>query len=338
MDELNLNVAILGATASTYRTLLGAYRNGLRVVGVLGLDPSRADNISGFAVPDIQEFCWKKKIPFQTFTDVNSGEVEECLRNWNVDLLFAVGFSQIVGKDVLSVPTRGTIGFHPTRLPEGRGRAPLAWLTYNILPGAANFFIMREGVDDGPILAQELFEVGPDDYAGDVEEKILTAIDAALDRWIPRLLRGEWEPIPQDEDRASYTGIRRSVDGLIGWQDPLDTTYNKIRAASHPHPGAYTFAGDRKVIIWRAGKAANMSYRGVPGRVLLISPELGVMIQAGEGLLWLNELEYADSPAEEVKLKVGQRLGYVVEQEIFKLKQEISWLKDKLAEYKGIKR
>jgi len=328
----------MGVTTSTHRILQGLQRNGLEVAGVFALDPSAAMNVSGFATPSMEVFCRENKIPFRTFTKVNDPEVTECLRDWEPDLLFAVGFSQIVGKNLLSIPTRGTVGFHPTRLPEGRGRAPLAWLTHDSIPGAASFFVMQEGIDDGPILVQEPFEVGPDDYARDVEEIILKAIDIALDRWIPRLLRGEWEPIPQDEDRASYTGIRRSVDGLIGWQDPLDTTYNKIRAASHPHPGAYTFAGDRKVIIWRAGKAANMSYRGVPGRVLLISPELGVLIQAGEGLLWLNELEYADSPAKEVKLKVGQRLGYVVEQEIFKLKQEISWLKDKLAEYKGIKR
>ena len=182
---------------------------------------------------------------------------------------------------------------------------------------------MGEGADDGPILVQEPFQVAPDDHAEEVAAKGHDAIDRALDRWLPRLRKGEWNPIQQSELEASYTGIRYPGDGLIQWQAPVDHSYGLIRAASHPHPGAYTYLKDRKLIIWRAEKETEARWRGVPGRVLQLSPR-GALVQAGEGQLWLRELEYPDAPGEAPALRVGVKLGYSPEDEIHKLKHTLA--------------
>ena len=85
----------------------------------------------------------------------------------------------------MAIPRLGSVGFHPTFLPAGRGRAPLAWLTLDTGPGAASFFLIDDGIDSGPIFVQEPFEVTPQDYAGDVGTKLLDATTRALDRWLP---------------------------------------------------------------------------------------------------------------------------------------------------------
>lgn len=332
-----MKIVVAGATISTLRTVEGLVRNGANVVAVFSLDESVASKVSGYATPRIRAFAQRQDIPFYTFVNINRPETLETIRNAAPDVLFAVGFSQIVSNEVLAIPKLAAIGFHPTKLPVGRGRAPLAWLTYCASEGAATFFAMGAGVDDGPILAQELFSIDPDDHANDVAEKLLQAMDRAFDRWLPELNKGVWNPMPQDEFAASYTGIRQPEDGNINWHDPCVETYSLIRAASQPHPGAYTYLNGEKIIVWRASNADDMPWRGVPGRILLVCPDRGVLVQAGEGRLWLESLENASDGSKSVEVKVGRKFGYSVEDELFRLTLEINKLKEQLNSIDSVK-
>lgn len=322
-----MRIIVIGAVKSTLKTLEGLVKHHANLVGVLCLDPTVSKNVSGYSAPNLMNFCKANKIPFSLFTHINSEKSCDTIRSWAPDVIFAVGFSQIIDSDLLSIPSIGLVGFHPTRLPEGRGRAPLAWITYQKSGGAATFFQIKDGVDDGPIFVQENFDILPEDHAGDVENKLMIAIDRALDQWLPKLFSGEWHPALQNEGRSRYFGIRKPLDGLIEWHEPFDKILGKIRAASRPHPGAFTFTEDRKIILWRARRSNDLNFRGIPGRVLMICPERGVLVQAGEGLLWLTEIQDAEKPNQKVQLRVGQLLGYVSQYEIFKLKKEVEELK-----------
>jgi methionyl-tRNA formyltransferase len=323
----SFRIVVIGATQSTMRIVKGLVRNNANLVCVFSLDHSVSANVSGFATTEIDSFCRVNRIPFQTFNQVNDSLIVSEIRDQAPDVIFAVGFSQLVGEELLSLSTQATIGFHPTCLPSGRGRAPLAWLTFHGIGGAATFFLMGKGVDDGSIIVQEPFEVNPDDHAGDVEKKIMDAIDRALDRWIPDLVKGEFYAKPQNDSLASYTGVRRPEDGLIDWTEPCQITYSRIRAASFPHPGAYTYAENRKIIILRAKVATGMPWCGIPGRILTKCKDRGVLVQAGDGLLWLMDIEDVEHPKAPVRLRVGQRLGYAAQDEIYILKREIEFLK-----------
>ena len=325
-----MRMIVIGATNSTLGILMGLVRNGANVVGVYTLDSSVSAKVSGYSTPEILNFSRSHGIYCKTFSQINSPDIVSDIRNLSPDILFPVGFSQLVGKELLSIPSRGSLGFHPTRLPHGRGRAPLAWVTNDCGGAAATFFVMGEGADDGPIVDQEFFTVEPDDHAADVEVKGFAAMDQVLDRMVPQLMQGAWGTEPQIEAEASYNGIRRPSDGLISWTAPCLQTYAKIRATSHPHPGAYTYVQDRKIIIWRAAAEGQLRWRGVPGRVLMTCPERGVLVQAGEGLLWLTELEDPACPEAPVTLKVGTRLGYAAEDKIYELTRTILTMQARL--------
>jgi len=178
-------IVVAGAVTSTRRILEGLLRNRARVVGALGLDPAASRGVSGYArLDDVAEAAG---VPFATFRRIGEPAVLRTVRGWQPDLLFAVGISQLVGPELRAVPTLATVGFHPTVLPRGRGRAPLAWLVLGEREGAATFFVIDDGVDSGPILAQARFAIGEDDDATRVRDRIEAAIDTALDDWIPRL-------------------------------------------------------------------------------------------------------------------------------------------------------
>ena len=328
-----MRIVVAGAVGSTLLTLEALIRHKADVVGVLQLRPESGHTVTGFAA--LEPVATAAGIPCATFRNINDAEIVEQVREWQPELMFVVGLSQLVRDEMMSIPKLGSIGFHPTFLPAGRGRAPLAWVALDNGPAAATFFLIDAGVDAGPIFVQEAVEVTPQDYVSDIVERLNTAITKALDRWLPELLSGQWDPKPQSEVLATYNGRRGPDDGLIDWQRSAEELHSLIRATSEPHPGAYVWHKDRRLLIWRAEIETRLPWRGAVGRVLLLESGRGALVQTGEGLLWLSEVQFADSEsrerAEDV-LRVGLKLGFVEQDEIAALRQRVTSLEERLDE------
>lgn len=296
-----MRVVLAGSVSFSRVTLEALIRHGAEIAGVLGLDPAASANVSDFAALDVAG------VPYVPFTKINAPEVVAQIRAWAPDVLFVVGLSQLVSDEIMAIPTRGCIGFHPTPLPRGRGRAPVAWLTWDGTPGAATFFVLEKEADAGAIFVQEPFDFPPGAYAGEVIEATRAAMVRALDRWLPSLLSGEWSPTPQDHSQATFWGKRAPEDGLIDWKESAAQIARLVRTASRPYPGAYTHFRDAKLIVWRAS-VSDLPYRGVVGRVQHVLPDGSLLVQTGDGLLRIEEFELAgDAP----RLGwVGQKLGH----------------------------
>ena len=188
---------------------------------------------------------------------------------------------------------------------------------------------MTAEADAGGILVQEPFVVPGDAYAADVVAVQSTAITQALDRWLPRLMEGWWDPMPQDETRATWNGRRGPADGWIDWSRPAVDILRTVRTASKPHPGAYTYSGGQKLTVGRAELETDWPIRGSVGRVLAEEPDRGLLIQAGDGLIWLTEIEGVNRP------RVGSRLGFVVAPELANLAGRMAAMEKRLEELTG---
>ena len=329
-----MRIGLIGSVGSSLRVLRDLVGHQMEVVAVWGYEPRSEKNVSGYQ--DLSAFAAQNGIAYHAFEKVNDPKVKEQVRRAGVELLFVVGLSQLVDKELLEIPCYGCVGFHPTRLPEGRGRAPLAWLVLERKGGAATFFRLTEGADDGDIYAQEPFEVEEDDDAASVEKKILLAIDAALARWLPLLRAGELAGTPQDASGASAYGRRTPLDGCVDWREPACAIDRLVKAATRPHPGAFTFHGDNRVVLWKSRCHAEGFPKGVVGRVVALRDGHPV-IQAGEGYLEICEYQELDAEGNSVDLGlvVGGRLGYYDQYEIFKLRNEIKKIKRQLEELYG---
>ena len=330
----SLRIVLAGATSSTRLTLEALVRHQMPVVGVLEFRPDDPSGVSGFSrLDDVAE---RAGIPCVGFQNINAPETIAQIKAWQPDICFVVGLSQLVKAELLAIPRLACVGFHPTWLPRGRGRAPVAWLVHDATPGAVTYFVMDEGADSGPILVQEPFAVHSTDDATDVTRAMELAIGRALDCWLPKLRAGEWNPQPQDDSQATYHAKRAPEDGWIDWSASAKDIHRVIRVATHPHPGAYTYFKDHKLIVWSAEIETGYPIRGVIGRVLLTDPQRGALVQTGDGLLWLREVEWGDKAdvTKPPKLLVGQRLGYVVEDEVSRLKQRVTELERMISELK----
>ena len=320
MSVENPRIVLAGSVNSSRKTLKKLFEHKMNVVGVLGLSPGVASNVSGYV--DLETYADEAGVYFRHFDKINSDGVLKFVRECRPDYLFVVGLSQLVRKKLLNIPEVGCIGFHPTKLPEGRGRGAVAWLILGKAPGAATFFLMGEGMDDGPILAQKEFEVAEEDYAQDVIDKIVEKIGDCLDELLPQLKSGTAKPKVQDHTKATYLGKRNPEDGWIDWEQPAEEIVRLVRAVSRPLPGAFCSYQGQKIIIEKARVGRNLNHIGVTGRFLKIDPSKGILVQAGKGCVWLQE--FREVAIDE--FKVGSRVESELDHKIENLKSEVEML------------
>jgi methionyl-tRNA formyltransferase len=317
-----MRVGVIGGVKSSKILIDKLFENNFNEVHVWGYHPQKIEDVSGW--------CNLEKISNEyDYTHSSFEKIVECelqIREYNPQILFVVGLSQIVPREILNIPVLGSIGFHPTSLPKGRGRAPIAWMILNESRGAATFFVLREGVDDGPIVAQEFFDVAPNDDASSIQEKILMAERTALDSFLGSLKQGKIINKEQDHSIASWYGRRSPEDGWIEWANSANVIEKLIRASTEPHPGAYTYCDEVKIKIWKA-QVINEPYLGVTGRIMRVENN-HFIIQTGNGLLEISKW----TSLTDWQPRVGVRLGYYVESEVYKLRALCKSLQARVSE------
>lgn len=272
---------------------------GAEIVAVVTLpgpvDPNRAGQCS-FA-----EVAGRHGARLIETADVNDPATIAALREERPELVFVVGWSQLVRGELLSLAPAGVFGMHPTLLPRHRGRAPIPWALLSGLArtGVTLFEILDETADSGAIVGQVAVPIEPDETATTLYAKLSRAHVELIAEHVPRLIDGTAARLPQDPRRASAWPRRTPADGIIDWDTRAPYLYDWVRAQTRPYPGAFTYLGDEKLVVWSA-RAVEGS--GPAGTVVEERPE-GAVVACGEGALLLEEVEPA------AVLAVGSRLG-----------------------------
>ena len=223
--------------------------------------------------------------------DVNDPATVEHLRDLRPDMTFVVGWSQLLRRPVLEIPPHGTFGMHPTLLPRHRGRAPIPW---TILMGLAKtgvtlFEITDDTADSGPIVDQLELSIAADEDAGRLYEKLAEAHVEVVRRSVPLLLAGTAPRRPQDPRRASSWPKRTPADGLIDWDTRPAALDLWVRAQTRPYPGAFTFLGETKVVVWRGRPVEAPA--SAPGGTVLEARDDGAVVACGGGAYLVQEAE-----------------------------------------------
>jgi methionyl-tRNA formyltransferase len=274
--------------------LVAAGEAGAEIVGAVTLpgpiDPNRSGQCS---FDDLGA-------PLIETADVNAPETIEAVRALRPDAIFVVGWSQLVRGDVIALAPGAVYGMHPTLLPRHRGRAPIPWA---ILCGLARtgvtlFEIVDSTADSGPIVGQVEVPVDREETATTLFDKLAHAHVDLIREYVPLLVAGSAPRIPQDPARASSWPRRTPADGIIDWETRAPYLYDWVRAQTRPYPGAFTFLGDEKVVVWRA-RPVLWEGEAPAGTVV----DAGPVVACGEGALLLEEVETA------TPLEVGARLG-----------------------------
>ncbi|HEY6836265.1 MAG TPA: methionyl-tRNA formyltransferase [Gaiellaceae bacterium] len=280
--------------------LAAAAEAGADVVGVVTLpgpvDPDRSGQCS------FEGIAGRLGARLIETADVNSPDTIAAIREVDPDLIFVVGWSQLVLDEFIGLPQHGVFGMHPTLLPRHRGRAAIPWAILSGLAktGVTLFEIADGTADSGAIVGQVEVPIEPDETATTLYEKVTAAHLDLVREFVPRLLDGTAEREAQDTRRASSWPKRTPADGIIDWETRAPYLHDWVRAQTRPYPGAFTYLGEDKLVVWRA-RPVELDEAAPAGTVVAVDG--GPVVACGEGGLVLEELEGVDD------VPVGARLG-----------------------------
>lgn len=292
-----LRIVFVGCVEFSRHCLLEVLQCGGDVAAVMTLSPEGAGRHADYV--DLGEVAVSHAIPVHRVANINDPNAIEQVRAYRPELLFVWGWSQIVQKPLLDVPTMGCIGVHPALLPVNRGRHPLIWaIALGLRETGLTFFWMDEAVDSGPILAQRQIEIGPREDAGSLYEKMKGAASDMIPEFLARLITGTAERRGQDHSRANVWRKRYQGDGRIDFRMSAAAIDRLVRALTRPYPGAHLELDGRAMKVWQTRtlplpkEFRNLEY----GRVLWVDGR-SIAVRADEGIVLLVEHEFDPLPS-----------------------------------------
>jgi methionyl-tRNA formyltransferase len=253
---------------------------------------SQPDRPSGrgmrFQASDVKRTAEDLGISVSTPERSRSPEFVEHLRAMEADALVVASYGQILSQDVLDAAAIGGINLHGSILPMYRGAAPIqrAILDRQAETGVT-LMQMAKGMDTGDIIAVQKTSIAQDETYGQLQER-LAAIGADLAaEWMPRIVKGGYPRLPQDESKASYAPKVEKHEGQLNFFRPALEEYARFRAFT-PSPGA-TILTDFGLIRISCAALGGEGTFGSPGTVLSTSPNLSLSF--GKGSIELIDVQ-----------------------------------------------
>lgn len=224
------------------------------------LKDEKARNKSGRVYLD--SFCEERSVPLVKIDHVNDVDVLDAIAQYEIDWLFIVGWSQIAGADTLRAPSQGCLGIHPTLLPVGRGRAPIPWAIIKGLDETGvTLFVLDDGVDTGPIVAQERLPLESGETATSLYRKIGELHKELIRNIWSDLVAGDIVPVPQDHDHATIWPGRCPEDGRITRDMTVAEADRLVRGVTSPYPGAFIEDSGDLIRVWSGWPLADSPVR-----------------------------------------------------------------------------
>ena len=202
------------------------------------------------------------------------------------DVMAVVAF-RILPPEVYEIARLGAFNLHGSLLPAYRGAAPIqrALMDGVTETGVTTFFLQRT-VDTGAIILRRALEVGPDDTAGDVHDRLAEIGAGAVVETTRRILDGTANAQPQDDALASAAPKIFRQDGEIDWTRPALEVHNHIRALA-PYPGAWTTWDGETLKVLRTVRT-DAVLEAAPGTVVT---DDRLLVACGRGALEVAEVQ-----------------------------------------------
>jgi len=228
------------------------------------------------------------------------------------DILVVVAYGKFFGPKFLALFPFGGVNLHPSLLPRYRGPSPI---NAAILAGDRETGITVQRLalemDAGDIVLQERIPLSGVETAGSLAACAAERGAALLEEALRLLEEGRAVPRPQDGASATFCGLLTREMGRIDWGRSAGEIDRLVRAFT-PAPGAWTtFRGETLRILSaspvdldagsdvgtvRAG-SDGVGSRPFQGKILGVDKRRGILIQTGQGILAVTELQLQSKKA-----------------------------------------
>ncbi len=246
-------IVFLGTPEFAVASLDAMVQNGFNVVGVVTAPDKPAGRGMKLQQSAVKKYAVEHAIPLLQPEKLKSSEFISSLRELKADLQVVVAF-RMLPEVVWSMPPHGTINVHASLLPDYRGAAPINWAIINgEKKTGITTFRLRHEIDTGDILLQKSIEIGSNETAGELHDRLKETGAETLIETITGLFNNTISPQPQHSASGKHAPKIFTETCRINWQQPVETVHNLIRGLS-PYPSAFTELNGHQLKIFRAGK------------------------------------------------------------------------------------
>lgn len=199
----------------------------------------------------VKQVALERGLPLIQPKNINDPEAIETLRDLSLDAIVVASYGQLLKAIVFDLPRLGTINIHASLLPSYRGAAPVNWAIMHgeKRSGISTFFI-EKGLDTGDILMMKPLDIGPDETASELEDRLASLGADVILKTLDGLANGSLQATPQSQEGISLAPSLTRKHGRIDWNQPATQIHNLVRGTS-PWPGAWTQLGAHRVKIHR---------------------------------------------------------------------------------------
>lgn len=231
------------------------------------------------------------------------------LREMKADAFVVTAYGQILSSEILEMPRLGCINVHGSLLPQYRGAAPIQWSLYHgETEVGVTTMLMDTGMDTGAMLLKASTPVALLDNAETVGERLAKIGGELLVETLLQWEKGEIEATPQDDTQATYAPLIQKSDYELDWSRSAIALHNQIRGF-YPHCTTALRGESLKILAtiplgedyWSQLPSEYDSLRqqwemlsgetGEVGEIVAIIKKFGAIVQTGEGLLLLWQVQ-----------------------------------------------
>ena len=302
-----MRIIFLGTPEYSVTVLSSLFEAGHELLAVV----TRADKPAGRgrSVESPPTAVWARDhgVPVLQPTSLKPPEVAAEFAALKPDVMVVASYGRILPPEILAVPTKGCLNVHPSLLPKYRGSSPVAeaLLQGDTVTGVT-IMLLDEGMDTGPIVAQEEYPVQDDDTSGSLTVRMFERGAELLTRTLPAWDSGELAAKPQDDSLATYSRRLEKSDGALDFARPAKQLSDQVRGL-HPWPGAFTLWNGKTLKVLKAhplpADAASPDdlTEAAPGKVVALksveAASLGIV--TSDGILGIVELQLEGRKASE---------------------------------------
>lgn len=238
------------------------------------------------------------------------------LESLNANLFIVIAF-RMLPAIVWKIPSLGTFNLHASLLPQYRGAAPInhAIINGEKETGLTTFFINEE-IDKGKIILQEKMEIGENENAGSLHDRMMVLGNRLVVETIQIIENETVNSINQTEIIKNENIVLNDApkifreDCYIKWNLPIKKIFDQIRGLS-PYPAAYTtiVTSENQTIDLKIF-ATEIERRKTEGKLftLLTDNKTYLKVALPDGNLYLNQVQLAGKKAMPIKdFLMGQK-------------------------------
>ncbi len=251
---------------------------------------------SQLCTPPVKNIALDSGLKIVQPENVNDKIIIEKLKEINPDVITVVAFGQMISSEILDLPRYKCINIHASLLPKYRGAAPINWALINGEEEAGvTSIILQEKMDAGKMITQKSIRIGPDETAGELNNRLSILGAEVLMDSLKQIETGAVKYTLQDEKLVTYAPKLKKKDGLINWNHSTEEVHNFVRGMN-PWPTAYTTlirnTSEERIIILETEKdtPSDTETNKIPGTIIDIS-DRGIKVATKNGCIWIKEVK-----------------------------------------------